>query len=153
MTVGVSVTLSTRPSLLFREDRSTPKDTPWMLRWWIVTRRAWVSWSPAQLCHKASPRSQNSHWRIRSAPKSTDILNSTQGRYLPGLGCLEKLVKACALWGGRGGRGRCLLPWAPGEDKNGDGSVSSEEMSQVLKQVNPKFTEAISGHPTTHDQY
>ncbi|CAE7257537.1 CMD1 [Symbiodinium natans] len=30
-----------------------------------------------------------------------------------------------------------FLAW----DKNGDGSVSSEEMSQVLKQVNPKFTE------------
>ena len=34
----------------------------------------------------------------------------------------------------------CALP----EDKNGDGTVSSEEMGQVLKQVNPKFTEAIS---------
>ncbi|CAE7884147.1 CMD1 [Symbiodinium necroappetens] len=33
-----------------------------------------------------------------------------------------------------------FLAW----DKNGDGTVSSEEMGQVLKQVNPKFTEAIS---------
>ena len=28
------------------------------------------------------------------------------------------------------------------EDKDGDGTVSTEEMGQVLKQVNPKFTEA-----------
>ncbi|CAE7247822.1 unnamed protein product, partial [Symbiodinium sp. CCMP2456] len=42
---------------------------------------------------------------------------------------------------------RCSLA----QDKNGDGTVSTEEMGQVLKQVNPKFTEAISDSEATRD--